>query len=135
MLNQALGMIETYGLTAAVEAADAACKSADVELVGYELAKGGGLVTVKVLGQVGAVKAAVDAATAAAGGIGRVVSTSVIPRPNEQLDVLVFNQATVGHEGEAPVPAPEPVQEPEPQTPRASRPRQGSNKENKEEEK
>lgn len=97
MINQALGMIETFSLSAAIEAADAACKSADVELVGYELAKGGGLVTVKVLGQVGAVQAAVDAAKAAASGVNRVVATSVIARPSDQLDLMVRNSQTVGH--------------------------------------
>uniref|UniRef100_UPI00313BF427 BMC domain-containing protein n=1 Tax=unclassified Luteococcus TaxID=2639923 RepID=UPI00313BF427 len=95
-MTKALGLIETFSLTAAVEAADAACKSADVELVGYELAKGGGLVTVKVLGQVAAVQSAVAAAKAAAGQVNRVVSTSVIPRPNEQLERMVFNNQTVG---------------------------------------
>ena len=57
---QALGTIEVVGLAAGIEAADVACKAANVELVGYELAKGGGYVTIKVLGQVGAVTAAID---------------------------------------------------------------------------
>ena len=65
-MMQALGLIEVVGLAAGFEAADVACKTANVELVGYELAKGGGYVTIKVLGQVGAVTAAIDAAAEAA---------------------------------------------------------------------
>lgn len=97
MNNLALGMIEAVGLTAAVEAADVACKSANVELVGYELAKGGGMVTVKVVGQVGAVNAAVAAAKSAAGKVSRVIATSVIPRPNSQLSSMVYSDQTVGY--------------------------------------
>lgn len=104
MLTKALGMIETYSLTAAIEAADAATKSADVELVGYELAKGGGLVTVKLLGQVAAVQSAVAAGKAAASAVNRVVSVSVIPRPNEQLDRMVYNNQTVGYSEPKPAP-------------------------------
>ena len=89
MERQALGLIETAGLIAAVEAADAAVKSADVILVGYELARGGGLVTVKVRGNVSAVQAAVSAGAAAAQAIGRVVSTHVIPRPHPDTDLMV----------------------------------------------
>ena len=108
MRNQSLGLIETVSLTAAIEAADVACKSANVELVGYELAKGGGMVTVKILGQVGAVSAAVAAARTAAGRINTVVATSVIPRPNTQLEPLIHSSATVGHRPEAqPAPAPQ----------------------------
>lgn len=113
-MMQALGLIEVVGLAAGVEAADVACKSADVELVGYELAKGGGYVTVKVLGQVGAVKAAVDAATVAAGRMTRVVSALVIPRPAEGLAPLIENAQTVGYHPPAPKSdlAPEPVAAP-----------------------
>ena len=63
---EALGTIETVGLAAAFEAADVACKTANVELIGYELAKGGGFVTIKVVGKVAAVNSAIDAAKAAA---------------------------------------------------------------------
>ena len=78
-MMQALGLIEVVGLAAACEAADVACKTANVELVGYELAKGGGYVTIKVVGNVGAVNAAVDAASAAAAArITRVVSRLVL---------------------------------------------------------
>lgn len=93
---QALGTIEVIGLVAGIEAADVACKTADVELVGYELAKGGGYVTIKVIGQVGAVNAAVDAAASAAARITRVVSRLVIPRPNDQISPLICSAATVG---------------------------------------
>lgn len=93
---QALGSIEVVGLVAGIEAADVACKAANVRLVGYELAKGGGYVAIKVMGDVGAVKAAIDAAETAAARLGRIVSTLVIPRPSEQLETLVFSPTTVG---------------------------------------
>lgn len=83
MQNRSLGLIETVGLTAAVEAADAAVKSANVQLIGYENSRGGGYITVKIEGDVGAVKAAVDAAKIAAARVGRIVSAHVIPRPSE----------------------------------------------------
>ena len=83
-LNSALGMIETNGLTAAIEAADAMLKSADVSLVGQEKI-GAGLVTVFVQGDVGAVKAAVEAGQTAAMRIGEVVSAHVIPRPHSSV--------------------------------------------------
>ena len=95
-MKKSLGLIETEGLAAGVEAADAAVKSANVELIGYELTKGGGWTTIKIQGDVGAVKAAVDAARMAAAKVNRVVSTRVIPRPSAGLDVLVHNQDTVG---------------------------------------
>ena len=80
-VNSALGMIETNGLTAAIQAADAMLKSADVSLVGQEKI-GAGLVTVFVQGDVGGVKAAVEAGQTAAMRIGEVVSAHVIPRPH-----------------------------------------------------
>lgn len=88
MNNNALGLIETKGLVGAIEAADAMTKSANVELVGYEKI-GSGLVTVMVRGDVGAVKAAVDAGTAAAQAVGEVVSTHVIPRPHTDVEMLI----------------------------------------------
>ena len=94
---QALGTVEVIGLTAGIEAADVACKTANVELIGYELAKGGGLVTIKVTGQVAAVSAAMDAAAEAAARIGRVVSKLVIPRPSEQIARLIHNPLTRGY--------------------------------------
>ena len=82
-MQEALGMIETRGLVGAIEALDAMVKSASVRLVSHKLS-GGGLVTVMVEGDVGAVKAAVAAGTAAASIIGSVVSTHVIPRPDDE---------------------------------------------------
>jgi len=81
-------MIETRGLTGAIEAADAMTKAASVELCGYEKI-GSGLVTVMVRGDVGAVKAAVEAGSAAAANVGEVVSTHVIPRPHASVEELL----------------------------------------------
>ena len=81
MDTNSLGMIETKGMVGAIEAADAMVKSANVQLVGKELA-GGGLVTVMVRGDVGAVKAATDAGAAAAEKVGELVSVHVIARGN-----------------------------------------------------
>jgi ethanolamine utilization protein EutM len=87
-MKEALGMIETKGLVGAIEAADAAVKAADVVLVGKECI-GSGLVTVMVRGDVGAVKAAVDAGAAAAKRVGELYSVHVIPRPNEDVEKLL----------------------------------------------
>jgi ethanolamine utilization protein EutM len=81
---EALGMIETKGLVALIEAADTMLKAANVQMVGWEKV-GSGLVTAFVVGDVAAVKAAVDAGASAAGKIGEVVSVQVIPRPHEEL--------------------------------------------------
>lgn len=105
MVKQALGLIETFGLAAAIAAADAAVKSANVQLVGYELTRGGGLTTVKLFGDVGAVKAAVDAGKMAAEKVNKVWSTHVIPRPHEELSPLLLNQETVGYDKSADVSA------------------------------
>ncbi len=83
--NDALGLIETRGFTAMVEAADAMVKAARVDLVGYEKI-GGGFVTAVVRGDVAACRAAVDAGTRAAEKVGEVVSTHVIPRPHGSVD-------------------------------------------------
>ncbi len=83
--GDALGMIETRGFTAMVEAADAMVKAAKVDLVGYEKI-GGGFVTAIVRGDVAAVRAAVDAGTRAAERVGEIVSTHVIPRPHANVD-------------------------------------------------
>lgn len=80
----ALGLVETRGLVGALEAADAGTKAADVRLLGTERADAG-LVTVKFLGEVAAVKAAVDAGAAAAQRVGQLVAVHVIPRPHEEL--------------------------------------------------
>jgi microcompartment protein CcmL/EutN len=82
---EALGMVECMGLVAMIEAADAMVKSANVSLVGYEKIDAG-LVTAIVRGEVGAVKAAVDAGAAAARRIGTVTAVHVIPRPHEEVD-------------------------------------------------
>ena len=84
----ALGMIETRGLTASIEAADAMLKSADVELVGTEKI-GSGLVTVMVQGDVGAVKAATEAGQEAASRIGELVAAHVIPRPHSSVGEIL----------------------------------------------
>jgi ethanolamine utilization protein EutM len=84
----ALGMIETKGLVGAIEAADAMVKAANVTLVGKEKV-GGGLVTVLVRGDVGAVKAATDAGAAAAERVGELVSIHVIPRPHSEVEVIL----------------------------------------------
>jgi microcompartment protein CcmL/EutN len=85
---QAIGMIETKGLVAAVEAADAMLKAANVSLRTKELV-GGGLVTVIVIGEVGAVKAATDAGAAAAARVGELLSVHVIPRPIAEIDEIL----------------------------------------------
>ena len=87
-MADALGMIETKGLVGSIEAADAMVKSANVVLTGYEKI-GSGLVTVFVRGDVGAVKAAVDAGAAAADKVGQVVSVHVIPRPHQDVESML----------------------------------------------
>ena len=88
MQKEALGMIETKGLVGAIEAADAMVKSANVTLVGTEKI-GSGLVTVMVRGDVGAVKAAVEAGTSAASKLGELVATHVIPRPHSDVEKIL----------------------------------------------
>lgn len=85
---QALGMIETKGLVGSVEAADAMVKAANVYLIG-KVHVGGGLVTVMVRGDVGAVKAAVDAGAAAAERVGKLISIHVIPRPHSDVEMIL----------------------------------------------
>ncbi len=88
MAKEALGMIETRGLTAAVEAADAMVKAAEVSLVGTEKI-GSGLVTVMVRGDVGAVKAATEAGAATAARLGELIAVHVIPRPHEDVEKIL----------------------------------------------
>jgi len=88
MAGDAIGLIETRGLVGAVEAADAMVKAANVKLMGQERI-GGGLVTVIVKGDVGAVKAAVDSGAAAAKRVGELLSVHVIPRPHSDLDMIL----------------------------------------------
>ena len=85
---QALGMVETKGLVASIEAADAMVKAANVRLIG-KVHVGGGLVSVMVRGDVGAVKAATDAGAAAAGRVGDLVSVHVIPRPHDDVEFIL----------------------------------------------
>lgn len=87
-MQEALGMVETKGFVAAVEAADAMVKSANVQLIGSEKI-GAGFVTVLVRGDVGAVKAATDAGAAAAGKVGELVSVHVIPRPHTDVEKIL----------------------------------------------
>jgi len=84
-MNDALGMIETKGLTALIEASDAMVKAARVQLVGYKQI-GAGMVTAMVRGDVAACKAATDAGAAAAKRVGELVAVHVIPRPHAELD-------------------------------------------------
>jgi len=119
MPQLSLGTIEVLGLPAAVEAADVALKTADVKLIGYETTDGMGMVAVKIEGQVSAVQAAVAAASAAAARVSKVFATSIIARPSDQLEPVVFTAETVGlakPQPAAPVakPVAEPVVEPEP---------------------
>lgn len=95
-MKQSIGLIETVGLAAGIVAADTAVKSANVEIIGYELSKGNGMAVIKIQGDVGAVKAAVEAAVAAALQVSQVYSKLVIPRPSEYLDMLIVNEDTVG---------------------------------------
>jgi len=88
MIKEALGMIETRGLVANIEAADAMVKAANVVLVG-QVKIGAGLVTAMVRGDVGAVKAATDAGAAAAGKVGELVSVHVIPRPHQDVEKIL----------------------------------------------
>ena len=88
MEKQALGMVETKGLVGSIEAADAMVKAANVHLIG-KVHVGGGLVTVMVRGDVGAVKASVEAGGAAAKRVGELVSVDVIPRPHDDVEAIL----------------------------------------------
>lgn len=98
MSRTAIGMVETVGLLAAYEAADVAVKSANVKLIGYEKSSGG-MVVIKLSGDIGAVKSAVDAAVAAASKLGKVFSSHVIPRPHQDVHKkMIFTDDTVGYQ-------------------------------------
>jgi len=88
MNKEALGMVETRGLVAAIEAADQMCKAANVVLIGTEKI-GSGLVTVMVRGDVGAVKSSVESGAAAAGRLGELIATHVIPRPHNDVEKIL----------------------------------------------
>ncbi|MBP2655545.1 MAG: hypothetical protein H6Q73_3114 [Firmicutes bacterium] len=96
MSGEALGLIETIGLAAAVEAADTAVKSANVTLAGYELTRGDGMITVKITGDVGAVQAAVQAAAESAGKVSKIWAAHIIPRPHRETESLIRTPETVG---------------------------------------
>ena len=98
MSQLAIGIIETIGLAAAIEAADVCLKSANVSLIGYELTRGNGMTVVKIEGNVGAVKAAIEAASVAVNKVSKVYSQKVIPRPSDSIEFLVRNENTVGYE-------------------------------------
>jgi ethanolamine utilization protein EutM len=87
-MSEAIGMIETKGLVAAIEAADAMVKAANVQLIGKDIV-GGGYVMVLVRGDVGAVKAATDAGAAAAARVGELKSVHVIPRPHNEVALIL----------------------------------------------
>jgi microcompartment protein CcmL/EutN len=120
MMQKALGLIETIGLVPAIEAADAAVKAANVVLLGYENTKGGGKITIKIAGDVGAVQAAVSAGVAAASRIGKVYGFLVIPRPHEEINALIrqVDRPEVKKEPLSPPAAPAPEVQPpsEPET-------------------
>src|ERR1051326_5990152 len=88
---EALGMVETKGLVPLIEASDAMLKAANVQLIGWQKV-GSGLVTAMVVGDVAAVKAAVDAGAAAAGRVGEVVGVQVIPRPHDDVNAILPKQ-------------------------------------------
>jgi ethanolamine utilization protein EutM len=88
MAQQALGLIETRGFVGVVEAADAMVKAANVELIG-KTQVGGGFVSVMIRGDVGAVKAAIDAGAAAAEKVGELISVHIIPRPHDDVALLL----------------------------------------------
>jgi len=94
MSDRALGMVETRGLIASIEAADAMVKAARVQLLGKEKVDGG-LVTILVEGETAAVKSAVDAAAAAAQRVGELISTHIIPRPDDQIEAIIVRNAGI----------------------------------------
>jgi ethanolamine utilization protein EutM len=117
MSSKALGLIEAVGMAAAIEAADAAVKSANVTLLGYENSRGGGMITVKVTGDVGAVKAAIASGSAAAQRVGQVAASHIIPRPNPEIEPLIQNLAR-GKAAAQPEPAAKSDPAPKPKTTR-----------------
>jgi microcompartment protein CcmL/EutN len=93
MADRALGMVETRGLIASIEAADAMVKAAQVQLLGKEKVQAG-LVTIFIVGETAAVKSALDAGAAAAQRVGELVSTHIIPRPDDQIDDIISGRAS-----------------------------------------
>jgi microcompartment protein CcmL/EutN len=109
MVDYALGLVETKGLVAAIEAADTMVKTANVVLIGKEITRGA-LVTIKITGDTAAVRSAVDAGAAAAQRVGELVSKHVIPRPADGLEVLIFAENPLRHDAGENVLSREPVQ-------------------------
>ena len=93
MSQLSIGIIEVIGLSSAIELADVCVKSANVNLIGYELSQGNGMVVIKIEGDVGAVTAAVQASS----NVGKVYSKKIIPRPGEGIECLIKNNNTVGY--------------------------------------
>lgn len=113
MFEYALGLVETRGLVGSIEAADVMVKTANVHILGTEYVRNG-LVTVQVIGEVAAVKAAVDAAGAAVARVGQLVSTHVIPRPAEDLESILKKLPGAGaDEAQPPAKRQEPAPRPE----------------------
>ncbi|KHS57322.1 hypothetical protein QX51_08785 [Terrisporobacter othiniensis] len=94
MSQLSIGIIEVIGLSSAIELADVCVKSANVNLIGYELSQGNGMVVIKIEGDVGAVTAAVQASS----NVGKVYSKKIIPRPGEGIECLIKNNNTVGYD-------------------------------------
>ena len=92
MEERALGLVETLGLVGAIEAADAMIKASNVKLIGKEITDGA-MVTIKIVGEVGAVQASVSAGEAAAKRVGQVVSVHIIPRPDEMTEAIVYEDS------------------------------------------
>lgn len=97
MEERALGMVETLGLVGAIEAADAMIKASNVRLIGKEITDGA-MVTIKVVGEVGAVQASVAAGEAAARRVGQVVSVHIIPRPDAMTESIVYENDAMPYE-------------------------------------
>ncbi len=95
---KSLGLIETKGLPAAFEAADAASKASNIDLIGYEKTKGGGWITVKVVGDLGSVQAGINAAVTEVNKMNCMISCSIITRPREEIDAMVKNSETRGYD-------------------------------------
>lgn len=96
-MKEAIGIIETVGLVAAISAADTALKAADIILIGYENSKGSGLISVKISGKIGAIKAAIDAVEEEAKKTKGINGKLIIPRPQEDIELLIYNKDTVGY--------------------------------------
>jgi ethanolamine utilization protein EutM len=107
MIDVALGLIETRGLVGSIEAADVMLKTANVRLIGKEIVRDG-LVTIEIVGEVAAVKAAVEAGATAASRVGELVSQHVIPRPVDDIEDLLARSLSGSTEPPKPLPVPRP---------------------------